>query len=255
MEVCLVQTRLAWEAPANNREHLEQFLSAAGNADLYVLPEMFSTGFSMNAEPLAEVMSGDTVAWMKRMAKELDGAVCGSLIIEDQGRYYNRFVLAKPNGDISTYDKRHLFRMSAENDHYSAGTGRLTMSVGEFTLFPQVCYDLRFPVYSRNDLGFHLMVYVANWPAARREHWRTLLAARAIENQCYVIGVNRVGIDGNDVAYCGDSMAVGFDGSLLLDLGDGEATALVTLDLPALDEWRSRFPAWMDADGFDLRDP
>ena len=170
MEVCLVQTRLAWEAPESNREHLQQFLSAAADADLYILPEMFSTGFSMNAESLAETMSGDTVTWMKRMANELDGSICGSLIVQERGHFYNRFILAQPNGDISTYDKRHLFRMSTENDHYSAGSARLTMPVGEFTMFPQVCYDLRFPVYSRNDLGFHLMVYVANWPAARRAH-------------------------------------------------------------------------------------
>lgn len=255
LQLCLIQTQLAWEDPAANRDHLAQRLANAGTADLIILPEMFSTGFSMNSNVLAETMQGDTVTWMTQMANRHEAAICGSLIIVEDGNCYNRFVLAQPSGEIATYDKRHLFRMSTENDHYNPGQARLTLPVGGIRIFPQICYDLRFPVFSRNDLGFDVMIYVANWPAARREHWRTLLAARAIENQCYVVGVNRIGVDGNGVEYAGDSLAINFDGSILQDLGDADTAANLSLDFAALTAYREQFPAWKDADPFELQGP
>ena len=252
LQVALLQTSLTWEQPGQNIDHFTSLIEQTEGTDLIILPEMFTTGFSMNAEALAEPMSGDSVAWMQATAARKQTAICGSLIIIEQGQCFNRFILARPTGELVTYDKRHLFRMSEENDHYSPGTDRLTFDLGDCRVFPQVCYDLRFPVFSRNDLGFHLMIYVANWPAARRAHWRTLLAARAIENQCYVVGVNRIGTDGNDVAYSGDSLAVSFDGTILLDLQDHRQSGHVSLDLAALDDYRARFPAWKDADPFNL---
>lgn len=265
LKIRLVQTHLEWEQPAHNREHFARLISERHGADLIVLPEMFPTGFSMDSSGNAESMQGESVTWMKLMARETGASLCGSIIIGEAGNYYNRFVLARPSGEIVTYDKRHLFRMSTENDHYSAGGDRLVFQIGDFRVFPQVCYDLRFPVFSRNalsrdnpgrdSLAFDLMIYVANWPGARREHWRTLLAARAIENQCYVVGVNRIGTDGNDIGYVGDSAAVSFDGSTLLAMADTDSVGEVTLDLAALHDYRTQFPAWKDADPFALDPP
>lgn len=254
LQLCLVQTELVWEDPVRNRRQFEQLLGDPGAADLIVLPEMFSTGFSMNAARLGETMQGETVSWMQDVARRTGAAICGSVIIEAAGSYYNRFVLARPGGELVTYDKRHLFRMSTENNHYTAGSRRLTTQVAGFKIFPQVCYDLRFPVFSRNNLGFDVMIYVANWPARRRDHWRTLLAARAIENQCYVVGVNRIGTDGNGVDYAGDSLAVQFDGSILVDMGTSNATTALTLSQDSLEAYRQEFPAWKDADAFTLEE-
>ena len=252
LDITLIQTALAWEDAAVNRDHLERLIRMAGKTDLVVLPEMFSTGFSMNATALAESMTGDTVNWLSRLAVELQTAICGSVIIKDNGQHYNRFVFAGGDGRIEKYDKRHLFRMSTEQEHYSPGTDRTVIELKGFRLFPQVCYDLRFPVFSRNDLKYDLAIYVANWPAARRLHWRALLAARAIENQCYVVGVNRIGRDGNGVVYSGDSLAFDFNGSALLDAKDGEGCFHVRIGRQQLDDYRASFPAWKDADGFRL---
>lgn len=253
LTLCLVQTQLTWERPSANCDHMAQVLDDAGEVDLIILPEMFSTGFSMNSAALAETMQGETVSWMLQLARDKQAAVCGSLIIVDGADYYNRFILASPSGQLHTYDKRHLFRMSTENDHYSPGRRRVSLQAAGFELFPQICYDLRFPVFSRNDLGFDAIIYVANWPAARRDHWRALLVARAIENQSYVVGVNRIGTDGNGVAYAGDSMAVNFDGRVLLDMANTNGTACISLDRAALMAYRGEFPAWKDADPFDLQ--
>jgi predicted amidohydrolase len=250
--IALVQTTLAWEDAVANREHFEAKLDTIDGADLIVLPEMFSTGFSMASEALAEPMDGPTVAWMQAQAASRDTCLCGSLIIEDGGHYYNRFLAVMPDGAITRYDKRHLFRLAGEHEHYSPGERRPTIALGPLRVFPQVCYDLRFPAFSRNNVGYDLLVYVANWPAARREHWRTLLRARAIENQCFVAGLNRVGRDGNDIDYSGDSVVFDFAGETLLDLGSHDAVGYAELDRDALAAYRETFPFWRDADAFEL---
>lgn len=252
LDVTLVQTELAWEDPAGNLEHFEDRIASLDSTDLIVLPEMFSTGFSMNSAVLAETMQGDTVDWMKTMAARTGACICGSAIIREGDDRYNRFLFVDPQGTVRSYDKRHLFRMSTENQNYTAGSRRPTIEQGGFRIFPQVCYDLRFPVYSRNDLDFDLIIYVANWPAARREHWKALLKARAIENLCYVVGVNRLGVDGNGIEYAGDSVAVDFCGVEMIALEGKDRAVRVGLDKGRLDAYREQFPAWKDRDAFTL---
>lgn len=262
LAITLVQTELAWEDPAANRLHMENLLAGLSDTHLVILPEMWSTGFSMASERLAETMDGSTIAWMKAMSDSLAVPIAGSLIIEDQGHRFNRFCLVNPNGDVQHYDKRHLFRMSGEHEHYSPGETRPVFDVQGFRVLPQVCYDLRFPVFMRNRTHppsgedhakpYDLMLVVANWPARRRHHWRTLLQARAIENQCYVVGVNRVGVDGNQVEYSGDSMVVDYEGSLLADLGCENAVQRVVINRQPMADYREGFPAWKDADSFTL---
>jgi omega-amidase len=254
MKVALVQTALVWENPAANRDLLAERLrgSLNGDEDLVVLPEMFSTGFSMASARLAEPMDGATVGWLAAMARELDSTICGSVIIEVGGRYYNRLVWTAADGVHRTYDKRHLFRMANEHDHYAAGTSRLLVETGGFKVCPLVCYDLRFPVWSRSDGDLGVLIFVANWPAPRREQWLALLRARAIENQCYVIGVNRVGSDGNGNKYAGDSVVLDYRGDGVLDLGDQDTVGFADLDAAAWRAFRADFPAYLDADSFNL---
>ncbi|MCB1644182.1 MAG: amidohydrolase [Pseudomonadales bacterium] len=259
LTLTLVQTALVWEDKAANLAHFDELLAAPEPSDLIVLPEMFTTGFSMNSASLAEPMSGESVQWMRRLAIRLERRVTGSLIIRDQDRCVNRLVLMSPDGSIQFYDKKHLFRMSEENNNYSAGAEPLTVQINDFTVSFQICYDLRFPVWLRNRTGpassprhsYDLLLFVANWPAARREHWRTLLQARAIENLSYVVGVNRIG-EGNAIDYSGDTLAVDFNGQLLCDLQNREEVCTVTLDHQPLRQYRNTFPAWKDADPFDL---
>lgn len=258
LSICLLQSELSWEDPASNREHFNKLLQGLPATDLVVLPEMFSTGFSMASGRLAETMDGATVSWMRDRAASLKAVLCGSLIIEDRGQFYNRFIWMPASGEAQWYDKKHLFRMSAEHENYSAGSERLVVTLQGFRICPQICYDLRFPVWSRNNNDYDLLLYVANWPAARRLHWRSLLRARAIENQSYVIGLNRVGVDGVDGvdgsghAYAGDSLVIDFNGVDLADLQDAITVQQVTLDLAALQAYRQSFPAWRDADAFTL---
>ncbi|MBT7371139.1 MAG: amidohydrolase, partial [Gammaproteobacteria bacterium] len=239
----LIQANPQWEAPDANRDYLAALIENCRDG-IVVLPEMFSTGFSMASKRLAETMAGETVSWMTIQAKRLQSVICGSQIIEAEGQYYNRFIWAEPDGSFRHYDKRHLFRMADEQKYYAAGQSRSVVEHGDLVVLPQICYDLRFPAWSRNTGNdFHAMIYVANWPAARRQHWLTLLKARAIENICYVVAVNRVGVDGNDVAYDGDSCVIDFRGETLLDLGSEEAVANCKLDIPALTAYREAFPA------------
>ena len=250
----LVQTRLSWEDPAANLAHFDRLLAPLDTAadDLVILPEMFSTGFSMNAAALAEPMDGATVNWMRQTAARLGCSLCGSVIIRDDGRHYNRFILATPGGHLEVYDKRHLFRMSGEHEHYAPGTAAVTLTACGVRVFPQVCYDLRFPAWSRNRTGYDVLLYVANWPAARREQWLALLKARAIENLCYVIAVNRIGPDGKGVDHAGDSCVFGPRGELLLDLADRDTIAGFEPDAAALRDYRATFPAHLDADDFEF---
>ncbi len=252
LDVTLVQCELAWERPEDNRRQIGEILSDVGrNTDLMVLPEMFTTGFSMNALANAEEPGGATEAWMKSQAQQYDCAVTGSIAVRVGQAVYNRMLFATPE-DVQHYDKRHLFRMAGEHKRYQAGEQRVIVSWRDWRILLQVCYDLRFPVFSRNREDYDLAVYVANWPAPRRHHWRQLLIARAIENQCCVAGVNRIGADARDLEYSGDSLAVAADGTLLGDARDENSTTTVTLDGTALQEYRKGFPCHLDADQFSL---
>ncbi len=252
LAVALVQTDLAWESPEENLHHFNALIDAGINADLVVLPEMFSTGFSMASRELAEKMDGPTVSWMQDKAKSLNATLCGSLIIEEGGSYFNRFIWMQADGVLQHYDKRHLFRMSTENQNYSSGATKLVVEISGFRVCPQVCYDLRFPVWSRNDSDFDLLLYVANWPSARRDHWNALLQARAIENLCYVVAVNRIGVDGNNINYSGDSVVIDYNGVTRLQMNSDDGISTFSLDRHSLVEYRDNFPAHLDADKYNL---
>ena len=248
----LVQSDLVWEHIDANLEHLEHQISSIRSGAI-ILPEMFSTGFSMASAKLAESMTGKAVTWLTNQAIQKQVYICGSIIIEEDSRYFNRFVWVSPDGSQTTYDKRHLFRMAGEHHYYAAGTDQVQLSINDMQLRPQVCYDLRFPGWNRNTTGYDVLVYVANWPAARRQHWMTLLQARAIENLSYVIAVNRVGKDGNDIEYAGDSCVIDPWGNYLLKMDAEERIGTVDLDLVSLRAYRESFPAHLDADTLDIR--
>jgi omega-amidase len=255
LRVTLVQQSLAWHDPAANRAHFDALLAPlAGNTDVIVLPEMFPTGFSMEVEKLAEPVNGPTTKWLQSKARELNAAITGSLITKDGDHYYNRMVWAAPGAETLHYDKRHLFRMANEHHRFTPGGEPLSLEWRGFRICPLVCYDLRFPVFSRRRPGleYDLLIYAASWPGVRRQAWRALLKARAIENIAFVAGVNRIGKDGNDIDHTGDSIAHDFLGEPLAELGGESAVTTVELDGAALRSFRERFPAHLDADGFTL---
>jgi predicted amidohydrolase len=253
LRVTLVQTELQWQDQAGNRHRLAaHFRGLLGHTDLVVLPEMFSTGFSMDAAALAEDMDGPTVGWMREEAAALGCVVTGSLIVREAGHCRNRLIWARPDGTVEHYDKRHLFRVAGEQDHYAAGTRRLVVDLKGWRVCPMICYDLRFPVWSRNRDDYDLLLYVANWPQRRAHAWSTLLRARAIENLSYVVGVNRIGKDGNGASYSGDSVALDYLGQPLSSEGGGDRVETAVLDLESLQSYRASFPAHLDADRFEL---
>ena len=254
MKATIVQCGLKWEERDANLEHLSSLLdSAAPGSGIVVLPEMFTTGFTMNPAPLAEAMDGPAVRWMKERAAAGGYALCGSLIIGEEGRYYNRLVFVTPSGEVAFYDKRHLHTMSGEHTVYSRGNKRVVVPYREFSFNLQVCYDLRFPVWSRNRGDTDVIIYSANWPAVRSNVWKSLLVARAIENQCYVIGVNRVGVNPDGTAYTGDSAIIGLKGELLPSLEPGLGGVVsVMLSMESLEKYRTDMPIWRDADPFEL---
>lgn len=258
LRVTLVQAQLAWHDTQANQRTFERLLAGlAGQTDLVVLPEMFTTGFTMAATEVAEPADGPSVEWMRAMAAKLDAVITGSIVTRDGGRHFNRLIWMRPDGSHDAYDKRHLFRMAHEDEHYSPGARKLIVELKGWKICPMVCYDLRFPVWSRNriggDAGYDVLLYVANWPERRRHAWQTLLKARAIENLCYCIGVNRVGKDGNEINYTGDSAAIDFLGQPMTAPSESEFVLTTTLDKAALDAFRGKFPAHLDADDFDLR--
>ncbi len=253
--VTLVQQPLVWHDPAANRARLAAILEPlAGRTDLIVLPETFTTGFSMEVERLGEPAAGPTCDWLLARAAALDAAITGSVITAAAGRYYNRLLWATPAGELRHYDKRHLFRMAREHEHFTAGRAAASISWRGLSICPLVCYDLRFPVFSRRrpELDYELLVYAANWPAARGYAWAQLLRARAIENQAYVVGVNRTGPDGAGVDYAGGSAAVDYLGKPLAELGAEPESVTVALDIERLRAFREKFPAHLDADRFTL---
>jgi len=254
LSTLLVQARLYWKSPAENRAHLEQLLAdAPGPFGLVVFPETFTTGFLGDPNIHIEGMDGPTVEWLQRLAKKYDTALSGSAVIRDEGKMYNRFLFATPDGNVRHYDKRHLFAYAGENTRYAPGTLRPVFTLGAWRINPQVCYDLRFPVWCRNQSDYDLQIYVANWPGSRARHWTALLQARAIENQTWVIGVNRVGEDGNGVAYPGCTQVFDPAGERVADLGGNEETRLVTLDLERVRAVQEAFPFLADADRFELQ--
>ena len=264
--ITTIQTDLYWENKEANLLMLEDKLrNIEGRTEIVVLPEMFSTGFSMRPADFAENMEGETISWMKEMAEKYRVVLTGSLIIEEEGKYFNRLIWMLPNGQYVHYDKRHLFAFAGEDQFYSAGNKRLIASVKGWKINLQICYDLRFPVWARqniltaeneeqeNTAEYDLLIYVANWPQRRSHAWKTLLCARAIENQCYVIGVNRVGKDGNDIYHSGNSMVIDPLGEVLYHIADEEDTFTITLQKDHLESVRAKFPFWKDGDGFLIK--
>jgi omega-amidase len=253
LELALIQTSLVWQDPAANRAHFAPLLERARGADLIVLPEMFSTGFSMDSAALAEPEDGPTSQWLREQAQALHAVITGSLIIQAaDGSYRNRLLWARPDGSLAHYNKRHLFRMAGEHKHYSAGDQRVLLEIKGWQVRPLICYDLRFPVWSCDAQATDLLLYTANWPAARRNHWNRLLPARAIENLCYVAAVNRIGEDGKGHPYSGDSQVLDFQGELLLESGAEAGVFRASLNAAQLAAYRQRFPAYRDADVFSL---
>lgn len=258
LTVTIIQTNLHWEDKAANLQMLEEKInSIREKTELVVLPEMFSTGFSMKPELLAETMEGETVQWMKKIAAAQKIILTGSVIIEDAGNYYNRLIWMLPNGQYGVYDKRHRFGFAGEDNHFSAGSKRLIASVKGWKINLLICYDLRFPVWARQQSQpggpeYDLLIYVANWPERRSHAWKTLLQARAIENQCYVIGANRTGNDGHEIYHSGDSMIIDPMGEVLYTRNNEEDIFTMTLDRTQLETVREKLPFLKDADGFLL---
>jgi omega-amidase len=255
----LIQTALHWEDKNANLQMLEQKIqSILEPTNVVILPEMFSTGFSMNPEQLAETVDGPTLRWMKKVSASKKIILTGSAIIEEERKNYNRLVWMLPNGQYGYYDKRHLFAYGEEDKHYSAGTKRLIASVNGWKINLMVCYDLRFPVWARQQFGeegnfeYDVLIYVANWPERRNLAWKSLLRARAIENQCYVIGVNRVGNDGKNIYHSGDSMVIDPLGEILYEKANEEDVFTIPLSKERLKEIREKFQFWRDADSFEI---
>jgi len=268
LTISIIQANLKWEDKVSNLELFAgKINSIKEKTRIVVLPEMFNTGFSMHPEVLAEKMDGDTITWMKKVAGSKNIILTGSLMIEEGGNYFNRLIWMLPDGTYGVYDKRHLFAFGHEDQHYAPGKKRLIASVNGWKINVQVCYDLRFPVWARqqNDSSpnsnesdqifpeYDVLIYVANWPERRILAWKTLLHARAIENQCYVIGVNRVGDDGHGIYHSGDSMIIDPLGEILYQKTSEEDVFTYTLQKERLDEVRSRFPFWKDADTFQIQ--
>lgn len=269
LKITIIQSELHWENIAKNLAMFSEKIDSINVVtDVIVLPEMFTTGFTMNAKKLAETMDGKTVAWMKQHAKNKGAVIIGSLIITENNNFYNRLIWAQPNGEVYHYDKRHLFRMANEHETFSSGNSRLIMAWKGWKICPLVCYDLRFPVWSRNKSitphssltthhpspAFDCLIYVANWPEARKEPWSKLLEARAIENQVYVVAVNRVGLDGKDIPYSGNSAVIDPKGYVISNIiAHQNSIQTIELNRQELEDFREKFPVGLDGDDFEIQ--
>jgi omega-amidase len=252
--VSLVQTPLFWEDPVANRAMLEEKIAGINKTDVIILPEMFTTSFTNDAAQFAEPMNLNTFKWMKQLSAQTGACIVGSYCVKADGNFYNRLLWMQPDGIFYTYDKRHSFRMSDEHKVYTSGNKQLVVEYKGWKIAPFICYDLRFPVWSRNtENKYDLAIYVANWPSARAHAWQRLLPARAIENIVYVAGVNRIGTDGLQLDYAGDSVLLDFKGVPMIELHSQEKIETATLSKQALLDFRESFPAYLDADGFELR--
>ena len=256
LRITIIQTELHWENASANRQMFEKhFENSTPPADIIILPEMFTTGFTMNASANAETMDGETVDWMCNWSEKKNCIITGSIIIKDNSSYFNRLIWMKPDGNFETYDKRHLFRLSGEEKIFAAGEKKLIASAKGWKICPLICYDLRFPVWSRrtSQQDYDVLIYIANWPERRITAWKQLLPARAVENQSYVIGVNRIGRDGNDVLHTGESSVFNFSGEKISKTEpEKESVETISLSYSDLENFRSRHPFHLDADGFEL---
>jgi predicted amidohydrolase len=264
MKVTIIQSEIFWEDREKNLIHFESLIHQINeDTDLIVLPEMFTTGFSMDPKKVAEPMGGKTLKWLQQQANIKNCTITGSAAIDENGKYFNRLFWVEANGHYHTYDKRHLFRMAKEDEHYTAGEKTIITQLKNWHIKPLICYDLRFPVWSRNHFKkisntsalaqYDVLIYIANWPEVRAYPWKQLLIARAIENQCYVIGVNRIGEDGNGFKHSGDSVVINPKGEIISKTKANEKSVeTVILDRNYLDEYRKTFPVGLDADSFNI---
>ena len=248
MKITILQRDIVWADPTRNVQRADEAIDGNPGSDLYVLPEMFSTGFCTQPEGIAEPVENQTVSWMKAKASQTGAAIAGSIAVHEDGKYYNRFHFVTPDGNITTYDKKHLFTFGGEHKRFTAGSERVIVTYKGFRILLEICYDLRFPVWSRNKGDYDMIIYVASWPTPRVEAWKALLTARAIENQCYVVGVNRVGEDpGNN--YCGGSRVIDPYGQIMAECEDcKEMEATAKVDMEVLEAFRAKFPVLDDAD-------
>lgn len=254
MKIALIQSTLFWENPQANRNHFEVKINAlTEKVDLIVLPEMFSTGFTMNPSAVAETMEGETIEWLQSLAKAKNIAITGSLVIKENDNFYNRLVFVFPSGEIQFYDKHHLFTLAGEDKVYTAGNEKLIVDYKGWKICPLICYDLRFPVFARNVENYDVLIYVSNWPKIRIQAWDILLKARSVENMCYTIGVNRVGLDNNNLEYNGHSQVVDFIGNYMLEPQETEDVFIVELNKEILLETRKKFGFLNDKDSFELK--
>lgn len=255
LHIAMIQSDLVWENPVQNRLNLTKKMESISQAvDIIVLPEMFTSGFTMNPSSVAETMEGETVKWLKEMASKKQVAITGSLVIEEGNLYYNRLLFVHPDGTIQSYDKRHTFTLAGEDKVYTAGAKKLFVNYKGWKICPLICYDLRFPVWARNTDNYEVLIYVANWPKVRMVAWDALLKARAIENMTYVIGINRVGIDGNNHEYSGHSTAYDVLGNRIDTIPyNQEAVEIVTLKKSELETYRTRLNFLNDRDSFSLK--
>ncbi len=237
---------------ANHNNFAKQIDSLAEKVDLIVLPEMFNSGFTMQPQIIAQTSNGESVQWLQQISQKYDTAILGSIAISDNGNYYNRLFVFLPNGDMHTYDKKHLFRMGGENQVYTAGSKKQVFEYKGWRICPLICYDLRFPVWSRNTGDYDLLIYIASWPAVRNNAWQTLLQARAIENQCYTIGINRTGTDGNGLEYKGNSLVIDYKGEIITQMANKPEIAITHLNLSELNNFKTKFPSYLDADKFKI---
>ncbi len=255
IKIAYFQQDIVWEESKANLKKIDNALEALEEQTaLFILPEMFHAGFTMNPAKVSEDMDGQIVRWLRNNATKYNITIIGSVIVREEESFRNRLLIVRPSNEIEFYDKRHLFSIDGENQKYKEGQNRLVTEIAGCRILPLICYDLRFPVWSRNRDDYDLLIYIANWPDSRRKVWKTLLKARAIENQCYVIGVNRVGND-NHYTYAGDSMVIDAKGEIITSTRKrSEEFVTVNLDLNKLSEFRNKFPAWKDADSFTIDD-
>jgi predicted amidohydrolase len=254
MKISVIQPDIVWEDKSRNFQNLSGLITPLFNkTDIVILPEMFNTGFSMNPGQLGESDGGETVSWMKDIVHNGNFGLCGSYIVKEKMNYFNRWVFVSPDSEIMHYDKRHLFSLGGEDSLFTAGKSKLTFTFREIKITPFICYDLRFPVWSRNREGSHLIMYAANWPESRRNVWTTLLRARAIENQCYVAGSNRTGTDGAGISYCGESMIINPRGETISSAGNiSNCSVSAEISLTEVSDFRKKFPVMKDADDFTI---
>ena len=250
LKITLIQTEPVWEDINGNLAlFYDKINDITEKTDLVILPEMFTTGFSMNAANLAQAINGSSIKWLQKISRLINADIVGSIIFKINDLYFNRLLWAKPDGRLFTYDKKHLFRFAGEEKVYSAGVENITVELNGWKIRPFICYDLRFPAWTRNIKNeYDIALFIANWPEKRSMHWKSLLQARAIENQCYVLGVNRVGVDGNGLFYSGDSSVIDPLGKIIFQKHDEEFIYTTVLSFNKLEDYRKTFPAWMDAD-------